>query len=157
MERPFEPIEDWEEFYHKGCGIDELIQHGLEAGLFSEEDIKNNFFELYRPPRPEELEAVKPEMHWFSFYKKWVPPENYYYAMEHTGFQANFDGRSEGTYTKYASLDDKTDGFHYHLGYIKFGLGRATSDAAHEIRDGRLTREKGVALVHQYDGFSGRL
>lgn len=150
-ERPFEPIEDWEEFYHKGCGIDELIQHGLEAGLFSEEEIKNNFFQLYRPPRPEELEAVKPEMHWFSFYKKWVPHENYFYAMEHTGFQANFDGRSEGTYSNYASLDDKTDGFHFYLGYIKFGLGRTTSDAAHEIRDGHLTREEGVALVHKYD------
>ena len=37
------------------------------------------------------------------------------------------------------------------MGYIKFGLGRATSDAAHEIRDGRLTREEGVALVHKYD------
>jgi len=152
IDKPFEPIEDWNEFYYKGSGIDELIQHGLEVGLFREEEIKNNPFELYHPPRPEELEAVKPEMHWFSFYKKWVPHENYFYAMEHTGFQPNPDGRSEGTYSKYASLDDKTDGFHFYLGYIKFGLGRATSDAAHEIRDGHLTREEGVALVHQYDG-----
>lgn len=89
---------------------------------------------------------------WFSYYKKWVPQENYYCAVEHTGFQANPDGRSEGTYSKYASLDDRTDGFHYYLGYIKFGIGRATSDAAHEIRDAHLTREEGVALVHRYDG-----
>jgi N-acetyl sugar amidotransferase len=152
IDRPSEPIEDWKEFYYKGSGIDELIEHGLEAGLFTKEEIRNNPFELYRPPRPEELEAVKPEMHWFSFYKKWVPQENYYYSVEHTGFRANPDGRSEGTYTKYASLDDKTDGFHFYLAYIKFGIGRATSDAAHEIRDGHLTREEGVALVHRYDG-----
>lgn len=151
IEKPVDPIEDWEELYYKGCGVDDLIQYGLEAGLFNEEEIKNNPFELYRPPCPEELEAVKPEMHWFSFYKKWVPSENFYYAAENTGFQAN-SRRSEGTYSKYASLDDKTDGFHYYLGYIKFGLGRASSDAAHEIRDGHLSREEGVALIHRYDG-----
>jgi hypothetical protein len=66
--------------------------------------------------------------------------------------QANEDGRSEGTYSKYASLDDKTDGFHFYLAYIKFGIARATSDAAHEIRDGHLTREEGISLVHRYDG-----
>ncbi len=36
--------------------------------------------------------------------------------------------------------------------YIKFGLGRATSDAAHEIRDGHITREEGVSLVRKFDG-----
>ena len=72
--------------------------------------------------------------------------------MENTGFSANPDGRSEGTYSKYASLDDRTDGYHYYLGYIKFGIGRTTSDAAHEIRDGHITREEGVALVRRYDG-----
>ena len=76
--------------------------------------------------------------------------ENLYYSLEHTGFELN-DVRSEGTFTKYASLDDKLDGFHYYLAYIKFGLGRCTSDAAHEIRDGYLTREEGVSLVQKYD------
>ncbi len=152
MNKPLGPISDWKDFYYKGSGIDELIEHGLEYSLFTKEEINNNHFKLYRPPKPEVLEVTKPQMHWFSFYKKWIPQENYYYAVENTGFQANFDGRSEGTYSKYASLDDKTDGFHFYLAYIKFGIGRTTSDAAHEIRDGHLTREEGVALVHRYDG-----
>lgn len=152
MNQPTESSQDYKDLYFKGSGIDELIQHGLKAGLFNEEEIRNNPFEFYRMPSLETMERVKPEMHWFSFYKKWVPQENYYYAVEHTGFQANFDGRSEGTYSKYASLDDKTDGFHFYMAYIKFGIARATSDAAHEIRDGHLTREEGIALVHRYDG-----
>jgi len=152
LEKPAEPIGDWKEFYYKGSGIDDLIEHGLEAGVFSPEETENNAFQLYRAPNEAELARVNPEMHWFSFYKKWVPQENYYYATEHCGFIANPDGRSEGTYSKYASLDDKTDGFHFYLAYIKFGIARATSDAAHEIRDGHLTREEGVALVHRYDG-----
>jgi len=151
LQRPSEPVKDWKNFYYKGSGIDELIEHGLNAGVFEKDEIKNNPFGLYKPPAQREMEALNPEMHWFSFYKKWVPQENYYYAVENTGFQAN-DERSEGTYSKYASLDDRTDGFHFYLAYIKFGIARATSDAAHEVRDGHLTREEAVALVHRYDG-----
>jgi len=150
-EKAYESPEDWKDFYYKGSGIDEIIQHGLEAGLFTKEEIANNPFQLYRPPGQEELEEIGAQMHWFSFYKKWVPQENYYYSVENTGFQANSE-RSEGTYSKYASLDDKQDGFHFYLAYIKFGIARATSDAAHEIRDGHLTRDEGVALVRRYDG-----
>ena len=36
--------------------------------------------------------------------------------------------------------------------FIKFGIGRATSDAAHEVRDGKITREEAVYLVNKYDG-----
>jgi hypothetical protein len=38
------------------------------------------------------------------------------------------------------------------MAFIKFGIGRATSDADHEIRDGHITREEGVTLVRRYDG-----
>jgi hypothetical protein len=99
----------------------------------------------------EDLSKAGIQMHWYSYYHKWIPQENYYYSLENTGFTAN-PGRSEGTYSKYASLDDRLDGFHYYLAFIKFGIGRATSDAAHEIRDGHITREEGVALVRRYDG-----
>ena len=86
-----------------------------------------------------------------GYFHKWNPQENYYYCVENTGFKPN-KIRSEGTYTRFASLDDKLDGFHYYLMFIKFGFGRATSDAAHEIREGHITREEGVQLVRKYDG-----
>jgi hypothetical protein len=34
---------------------------------------------------------------------------------------------------------------------LKFGIGRATSDAAHEIREGIIEREEAVQLVRRYD------
>ena len=34
---------------------------------------------------------------------------------------------------------------------IKFGIGRATTDAAQEIRSGDITREEGVLLVNKFD------
>ena len=105
----------------------------------------------YRLPPIEEMVGANLDYQYFAYYKKWIPQENYYYAAEHCGFRAN-PSRSEGTYSKYASLDDKLDGLHYYLMFIKFGIGRATSDAAHEIRDGHLTRDEGVGLVRKYDG-----
>ena len=71
--------------------------------------------------------------------------------MSRFSARARKKGRSEGTYNKYASLDDVTDPLHYYMSYIKFGIGRATSDAAHEIRDGHITREEGVQLVKKFD------
>jgi len=125
------------------------------SGIAPEDWLKYNLtkeeLQPYILPTLEELKSAGVNYQYFGYFKKWVPQENARYASEHTGFQTNPE-RSEGTYSKYASLDDRTDGFHFYLAYIKFGTGRATSDAAHEIRDGHMTREEGVALVRKYDG-----
>jgi len=150
--RPFMPIEDWADLYFKGTTIDDLVEYGLKHDLITKDDFNRSDLKFYRPPPVEVLQDKGIQMHWFSFYHKWVPQENYYCAVEHTGFQANPEGRSEGTYSKYASLDDRMDGLHFYLAYIKFGIARTTSDAAHEVRDGHITREEAVSLVHRYDG-----
>ena len=41
--------------------------------------------------------------------------------------------------------------FHYYTTLIKFGIGRATYDAAQEIRNNKITREEGIGLVKKYD------
>ena len=41
--------------------------------------------------------------------------------------------------------------FHYFTTLIKFGIGRATYDAAQEVRNGKITREEAVHLVKKYD------
>ncbi len=134
---------------------DDMTKHyfsGLDPSYWKSHGIPEEELQYYFTPPLEEMQRVGVECHFFGYYEKWVPQENYYLAAEKTGFEANPDGRSEGTYSKYASLDDQIDGFHYYLMFIKFGIGRATSDAAHEIRDGHITREEGVALVRKFDG-----
>ena len=44
------------------------------------------------------------------------------------------------------------DGLHYYTWYIKTGRGRATEDAAIEIRNRIIDREDGVKLVKKFDG-----
>lgn len=144
------PLEDWNEAYFKGNKVDDLVEIALERGYITKDDYDETDLVFYRPPALEDMRKAGVEMHWYSYYHKWVPQENYYYAAEHTAFKA-CPHRTQGTYSKYASLDDQLDGIHYYMGLVKFGIGRATSDAAHEVRDGHLTREEAVALVQRYD------
>lgn len=92
------------------------------------------------------------EMHFLPYYLNYDPQKVFYTVSEKTGFEVNPDGRTEGTYTKYVSLDDKVDGFHFFTWFIKTGRGRTTEDAALDVRNGHITREEAVALVRRYDG-----
>lgn len=105
----------------------------------------------FLPADYNEIEESKVVVHYLGYYVKWTPQEAYYYAVEHANFQAR-PFRTEGTYSKYNSIDDKIDDLHYYTTFIKFGLGRATYDASQEIRNKHITREEGVALVRRFDG-----
>jgi len=118
--------------------------------IISEHSFSLGDFAPYIPPKREVLEDAGVEVHYLGYYLRWDPQECYYYAVEHTGFQPN-PIRTEGTYSKYSSIDDKIDPFHYYTTLIKFGLGRASYDASQEIRNGKITREEGVNLVRKFD------
>jgi N-acetyl sugar amidotransferase len=139
--RPTRDIQDHDKHYFSGMPPEFWMEHGV-----SEADLRP-----FMAPKYDRIMSNNTEIHFLGYYKFWDPQENFYYCRDNTGFQPNTE-RSEGTYSKYASLDDRIDGYHYYLGYIKFGIGRTTSDAAHEIRDNKITREEGVALVRRYDG-----
>lgn len=104
----------------------------------------------YLPADPNQIAEQKVEVHYLGYYLKWHPQSCYYYAVEHGGFQASPE-RTPGTYSKYNSIDDRIDDFHYYTTGVKFGLGRASYDAAQEIRSGDIDRDEGVALVKRFD------
>jgi N-acetyl sugar amidotransferase len=104
----------------------------------------------YLPANPNDLARVGVEVHYTGYYLKWHPQACYYYSVEHGGFEASPE-RTPGTYSKYNSIDDRIDDFHYYTTRVKFGIGRATYDAAQEIRNGDITREEGIALVRKFD------
>lgn len=121
------------------------IEYWHEHG-FSDKDL-----EIYKAPSVEKLQTANIERHFFSYYKNWRPQDHYYYCVENTNFKPNPKGRSEGTFSRYASLDDAIDPFHYYFSLLKFGIARATSDAAHEIREGLMDRDEAVRLVRRFD------
>lgn len=141
-DKSYHSMQHMSEIYLGGVSVKEL----LEKYKLTLNDILT-----YLPVNRDELEKKDIDVRYLGYYLKWTPQEAYYYSVEHAGFQAN-PVRSEGTYSKYNSLDDKIDGFHYYTIYIKFGIGRATYDSSQEIRNKHITREEGVALVQRFDG-----
>jgi N-acetyl sugar amidotransferase len=113
--------------------------------------LKDVDLHLFTPPTEIELKNKNLQIHYLGYYLKWTPQEAYYYAVDNTGFKAR-PFRTQGTYSKYNSIDDKIDDLHFYTLNIKFGIGRATYDASQEIRNKHINREEGQVLVNRYDG-----
>jgi len=132
---------DQSQIYLSGVSVSDLkAQFGLDQ----------NDLQPYLPADPNRIAENKVEVHYLGYYLNWHPQSCYYYAVEHGGFQASPE-RTPGTYSKYNSIDDRIDDLHYYTTGIKFGIGRATYDAAQEIRSGDINRDEGVALVKRFD------
>jgi len=138
-EKYFSSTEDVMELYIGGKKIKDLLENS---------DFKVEDFKPYIPLEKDLVKNIK--VFYLGYYEKWDPQEVYYYASQNTGFKPNPD-RTEGTYGRYSSIDDKIDMFHYYTTLIKFGIGRATYDAAQEIRNEKIDREEGSNLVNLYD------
>jgi N-acetyl sugar amidotransferase len=136
-----DPDAKLEELYLGGKKVSEYLKEGVSLGDLA----------AYFPIDPRISQKHNLEFHFLGYYIKWIPQEAYYYAAKHTGFEAN-PQRTEGTYSKYNSIDDKTDPYFYYTTYVKFGFGRAIADAAQEIRNHHITREEGVSLAKRFDG-----
>jgi hypothetical protein len=113
-------------------------------------DLSQNDLIPYLPANPTKIKEKEIEVHYLGYYLKWHPQECFYYSVEHGGFQPSPE-RTEGTYSKYNSIDDKIDDLHYYTTGVKFGYARATEDAAQEIRSGDISRDEGVSLVKRFD------
>lgn len=144
-------------YYEMNSDLDNLYLGGVSCkDLMGKYKISHQELLAYLPAEREKLKKVGTTVHYLGYYLKWDPQECYYYASEHTGFSTNSQ-RTEGSYSKYSSIDDRIDPFHYYLTHIKFGIGRATYDAVQEIRNKKITREEGVGLVKRYDAeFPGK-
>jgi len=139
------------DFIKKDEGYNDIYLGGKSVASYLEGGLTLADLSPFLPMDPKIIRQKKIEFHYLGYYVKWVPQESFYYAAEHTGFEAN-PIRTEGTYSKYNSIDDKTDGYFYYTQFVKFGYGRATQDASQEIRNHHITREEGVALVRRFDG-----
>ena len=135
--------------FYQSDRVEDLMLSGKKISkLISESKFEFKEFEPYLPLQ--KSSNIQAQVHYLGYYLKWDPQECFYYAVENTGFKPNTE-RTEGTYSKYSSIDDKMDPFHFYTSYIKFGLGRTSYDAAQEIRNQKITREEGVNLVKRFD------
>lgn len=133
--------ENKRDIYLSGVSVQELTESF---------DVAPQDLLAYLPADAESVAQKNIEVHYLGYYLRWHPQSCYYYAVDNGGFMASPE-RTPGTYSKYNSIDDRIDDFHYYTTGVKFGIGRASYDAAQEIRSGDITREEGVALVNRFD------
>jgi N-acetyl sugar amidotransferase len=133
--------------------IDDMNTHlgGMSIkDLYEKHEFERSDLIPYRSPSIEQVKDSALEVHYMSYYRKWIPQENFYYSVKNTLFEPA-ETRTTGSYSKYSGLDDKLEWLHYYMMFIKYGMGRATADAAQEIRSEKITREEGLKLVELYD------
>lgn len=142
-------IQNWS--YYTSADQSKIHLGGVSIAELKESfGLNQNDLQPYMPADPNVVSEKGVEVHYLGHYLKWHPQSCYYYSVEHGGFQASPE-RTPGTYSKYNSIDDRIDDLHYYTTGIKFGIGRASYDAAQEIRSGDINREEGIALVKRFD------
>ena len=119
--------------------------------LISDHSLKEKNLKEFLPPAANSFDNFPLEVHYLGYYLKWIPQETFYYAVENSGFRPR-PFRTQGTYSKYNSIDDKIDDLHYFTTFIKFGFGRATYDVSQELRNDHLSIDEGNKLIKKYDG-----
>ena len=142
MDEAFFAVDDPEKVFLSGMRVDELQK---------QYHLNRHDLSLYLPYSLNEIRRKNIEVHYIGYYLPFDQQTNYYYVSQHSSFEPN-PQRRDGTYSRYSSLDDKIDDLHYYATFIKFGLGKASYDAAQEIRAAHITREEGLHLVKRFDG-----
>lgn len=105
----------------------------------------------YILPDIEKINEIGVTALYFGYFFKWSMLENYEYLKDKMDFLLDPEGRTQGTFTNFDSLDDKIDNLYYHMQFVKFGFGRATRDACRMIQNQQMTREEGLAKACAFD------
>ena len=134
--------------------FEEVIEHqiGDHPENWVTDEISLGDLSMYIYPDPEQLIKNNINAFYFSYFFKWSMFENFKFIKEKLPeFKTISDGKTDGTFTNFDSLDDKIDNIYYYMQYIKFGFGRATRDSCRMIQNNQMTRSEALELIKKYD------
>lgn len=121
------------------------IKFWLDRGLTKDE------LNMVTPSPQDDFKRVQPEPIFMSYYTLWSDFNHYQIAKRYGFKDLAHEWKREGNIEDFDQVD-----FFAHLAYLwlkypKFGYARTTDIACRWIREGRITREKAVELVEEYD------
>ena len=138
--------------YHSIENLDQVYLGGINYNdLINKHKIDRKLLEDFVPLNIDNFDKMNIEVRHLSYYLKWTPQETYYYAVKYCGFKPR-PFRTEGTYTKYAGIDDKVECINFYTIHAKFGIGRATYDASQDLRNDHISIDEAKSLIKKYDG-----
>lgn len=120
------------------------------SDMIGQEGIKAKDLILYQYPPQEELDRVGVTGLFLGYYYPWSIFENFDLAQKH-GFRA-YPERIENQLVNFENLDNHQTVIHDYFAFLKYGFGRATSQACLMIRRGMITREEAVERCKKIDG-----
>lgn len=101
-------------------------------------------------PKDEDIERVGLRGIFLGNYLSWDARKQTDFIIDNYGFETAI--KRDRTFNLHDKLDDiHANGTHDYLKYLKFGYGRATDDAATEVRHRRMTREQAIEMVNKHD------
>lgn len=129
---------------------------GRPASHWACEKVSDSDLIPFEHPTASEIESGGLEALYMSRYIRWDSRKIAEFAVKH-GMEVRPGDELTGTggYWDFEQLDDETPIIGHYLKHIKFGYGRATDQACRDIRLGYITREQGLGLAEQYDGYIG--
>lgn len=124
----------------QGMRVEDWEKHGIPK--------KDMYWYIY--PTDEEIKKVGVTGLYLGYYLKWDAREQLK-TVEANGFK-RLSERKTGSILDYENVDCKYVSVHDHLMYLKYGFGRATTQASIDVRNKRLSRDEAEELVELYDG-----
>jgi len=103
------------------------------------------------PPSQEDLDRVKPEVVFMSYFVPWDDETNWMIAKRYGFKDLHHEWKREGCIEDYAQIDSVAYIVHLWMKYPKFGFSRTTDIASRWVRKGKITREEAKRLVMEYD------
>ncbi|MFC1954045.1 N-acetyl sugar amidotransferase [Chloroflexota bacterium] len=121
---------------------EDWVQEGLSLA-----DLKPYIY-----PPDEEIDAVGVIGLFLGHYVKWDARAQVEIVTKECGFSVKEDGLVPGAFLNYENLDCGFVDIHDYLMYLKYGFGRATTQACINVQNGRMTRDEAFKLAEKYDG-----
>jgi N-acetyl sugar amidotransferase len=120
------------------------------SDMIGQDGIAKRDMEDYMPPHHLINEVgEETEAHFLGQYVSWDSHRNAQISMA-SGMRCELP--CSANWWKWENQDNAQTGLHDHAMYRKYGYGRLCAQVSVDIRNGLMTREQGLRLVHERDG-----
>jgi len=138
-----------EETYSAKDQIKNDVVKPIDWEFWYKNGITNEEVEMIKYPSEEIVDKLEPI--YISYFYPWDGRKNYEIATQFGFRNLKHEWMREGFIEQYDQVDSIGYLVHPWLKYPKFGHARATDVASYWIRNGYITREKGIELVKNND------
>lgn len=123
----------------------------FDSNYWIERGAKRDELNAIRPLSDKEMNQLKPESYYMSYFVPWSSVSNWEIAKRYGFVDLSHEWKREGCIEDFEQIDSMAYLTHLWLKYPKFGFQRTSDIASRRIREGNLSVEKAKELILKYD------